>query len=323
MLSVLTALLLLSAFRFAPPGAATGAVASAPSCFGAAALSSASCPRTTRMPVVPTPAAAAQDYPAVYDLQPDGKDCWAHAPLWPQRSCVFGNRAGSFRVALVGNSHAGMWMPPLQQIAGARGWKIVTFLASRCAFSDTRQNLGSAARDARCRTWVDRTRDRVAAGHFDLVVMADRLSAAVPGHTIAGSAPSYRVGYRRVLRALLGAGETIAVLRDTPTPGQGGIHSIPHCLAVHPRDFSPCSARRAAWVPVDPTIGAVRDVGSRRATLSSFTSHICEPVRCWGAVGGVVVYRDGSHLTATYSRTLRPYLAHALSATLTRAGRRA
>jgi hypothetical protein len=290
-------------------------------CYGAAALSHSSCPRTTRMPVVPSPAAAKHDKSPAYDIQADGKDCWAHVPAWPQRSCVFGHHAGRFRVALVGNSHAGQWLPPLQQIAAARGWKIVTFLASGCAFADVRQDFGTTARDVRCRTWVQRTRSRIAAGHYDLVVMADRMSSSVPGHTRAGSTSYYRAGYRRVLEALLHAGETVAVLRDTPAPGEGGIDSIPDCLAENPNDFTPCSAQRADWLPRDPSVGAVYDVRSRRATLSNFTGHICGPVKCWGAVGGVVVYVDGSHLTATYSRTLRPYLSHALSTTLTRAAR--
>lgn len=317
MLPVLAVSLLLSTLLLAESGAhaATGR------CFGAAALSNRSCPQTTRMPVVPTPARAKTDKSDAYKIQSDGKDCWAHIPSWPQRSCVFGHRSGRFRVALVGNSHAGEWLPALQLIAAARGWKIVTFLASSCAFSDVRQDFGSTTRDMRCRTWVHRTRDRITAGHYNLVVMVDRLSAPVPGHTRDGSTPYYRAGYRRVLRALLRAHETVAVLRDTPAPGEGGINSMPDCLAAHPEDFTPCSARRAVWLPRDPTVGAVSDVHSRRVTLSNLTGHICGPVTCWGAVGGVVVYYDGSHLTATYNRTLRPFLSHALTTTLRRAHR--
>jgi hypothetical protein len=35
---------------------------------------------------------------------------------------------------------------------------------------------------------------------------------------------------------------------------------------------------------------------------------ICGPDTCAAVVGGVIVYSDGSHLTATYARTLWPLL---------------
>jgi hypothetical protein len=38
------------------------------------------------------------------------------------------------------------------------------------------------------------------------------------------------------------------------------------------------------------------------------TDYLCDGETCSAAVGGVPVYFDVSHLTATYARTLAPYL---------------
>ena len=45
-----------------------------------------------------------------------------------------------------------------------------------------------------------------------------------------------------------------------------------------------------------------------RAELVDLTDHICGPTTCHAVNGGVITYFDASHLTATYSHTLAPYL---------------
>jgi len=56
-------------------------------------------------------------------------------------------------------------------------------------------------------------------------------------------------------------------------------------------------------------------------TTADLTDRICTASRCPAVVGGVLAYFDGSHLTATYSRTLAPYLAGPVREALSRRGR--
>ena len=42
------------------------------------------------------------------------------------------------------------------------------------------------------------------------------------------------------------------------------------------------------------------------------TDRICRPDRCRAIEGNVIVYRDTSHVTATYMRSLAPFLRDAL-----------
>ncbi len=45
-------------------------------------------------------------------------------------------------------------------------------------------------------------------------------------------------------------------------------------------------------------------------------NRICTPVECPSVIGDVLVYRDDHHLTATYSRTLTPFVENRLRKSL-------
>jgi hypothetical protein len=93
---------------------------------------------------------------------------------------------------------------------------------------------------------------------------------------------------------------------------------VPGCLAAHPKNYHACSGTRATWLPPEPLTAAVAGMRDERITMIDMSDYICESTVCSAAVGGVPVYFDVSHLTATYARTLAPYLAYELEAGLER-----
>ena len=50
--------------------------------------------------------------------------------------------------------------------------------------------------------------------------------------------------------------------------------------------------------------------------VSDLTSWISPTDRCPAVIGGVLIYRDGNHLTATYARSLAPMVGSELDAVL-------
>lgn len=299
----------------------TRAVRDGGPCFGAAALEQPeACPPSTGDPV-PSPALAPRDKSAAYDKVDGGGNCFAFVPSFPTRTCTFGPPDADVRIALVGNSHAGQWLPALQEVAEPRGWAITTHLASQCAMSDVAQHFDTSAHSAACRRWVRRTADRVVADRPDLVVLTNRTSVAAEGHSYEDSHDAYRDGYRTVLRTWSAAGVPVLVLHDTPTPGDAGVASVPECVAEHLDDPSACSGVRSAWVPRDPAHDLARSADLPGVSAIDLTDRICRTERCDAVVGGVLVYFDASHLTATYARTLAPYLAPSLLAALPAEGR--
>ena len=282
-------------------------------CFGAPSLDGGrSCPRATGEPI-PAPALAAKDKSEAYASVSGGKDCWSYLPSFKDVSCEFGDPDGEVTVALVGNSHAGQWLPALQQIAENRGWRVRTYLASRCAMAALRQQFDTADQSSACRDWVDRTIDRVAADRPDVVVLSNRVSVPAEGRGRGESRGLYAAGYRAVLDSWAESGLRVVGLHDTPAPVDGGAGKVPDCLAANPDGGSAaCGGDRADWEPDDPVLAAVRSVDDPDVVALDLNDHICTDQTCPAVVGGVVVYFDGSHLTATYARTLAPYLAPAL-----------
>lgn len=284
-------------------------------CFGAAALApGAECPRTTTGPVVPAPAQALKDKSDAYAEVSGGKDCWSSAPRFRLIACEFGESDGQTSVALVGNSHAGQWLPALQEVAKTRGWKITTYLASQCALADTSQQFDADDKSDRCAAWGRKVTREVVAGGFHLVVYTNRISVPAVGKDVAGSQDDYLRGYTSTLAALRRSDAPVLVIRDTPAPGD----IIPDCLAEFSDDLERCSGLRSEWEPAEPVVDAVRDLDDPGIVLTDLNDRICGPEVCDGAVGGVVVYFDGSHLTATYARSLAPMLERRLLKALSR-----
>jgi len=297
----------------------TMAVKHSSKCFGAGALASSSkgsCPAVDINDIVPSPLVAAGDKSNAYPDVSHGKDCWSYTPAYPQVTCTFGAKGGGRRVELVGNSHAGEWLPALEVLADRYDWRITTRLASRCSLAMIPQSLPTAAESRTCLRWTRQAVRAVIADHPDVVVMSNRISVSAVGKSGKASVNAYRRGYLKVLGEFKRAGVDVLVIHDTPAPGDAGITSAPDCVAENPHDLSACSGPARSWIPADPAPAAARSMGTSRIRAVDLNNWICPPKRCESVVGGVIVYFDGSHLTATYARTIAPHLATPLRAML-------
>ena len=287
-------------------------------CFGAAALSRPAddCPKIAFDRIVPAPADAATDKSDAYADISGGKDCFSSLPRYPQTRCRFGDRSAPVQVALVGNSHAGQWLPALQQVARQRGWGITTYLSSQCAAAETLQRFDTLAMSESCLRWVRRTTQAVADSKPDLVLYTNRISVGAVDKTYDESIPLYAEGMTKVLDVWKSADLPVLVLHDTPAPGG----SIPDCLAAHPDDYQTCNGTRTDWVSPEPAKDAVEESDTDRIRFIDLNDHVCRGSTCAAVNGGVVTYFDGSHLSATYARTLAPYLAPPLTRLLRASG---
>ena len=286
-------------------------------CFGAAAMApGATCERTQGGDVVPAPAHALEDRSEAYD-----HNCFTSAPFTELRQCVFGDPDGDVSVALVGNSHAGHWLPAIQLIAEQRSWKITTFLASECTISTTPVQWDSESKQTGCLDRSDRVVEQTTRGNYDLVVVSERNGRPAVGRDAAGSYGEWLKGYRGPVAAWSAADVPVLVLHDTATPG-ATLKSVPDCIAANSDDFAECSGPRDEWVPQDPLVQVAQEQGDDDIMAVDLNDMLCEKGTCQGVIGGVLVYYDASHLTSTFSRTLAPYLEPALLEVLARAGHR-
>ncbi|MFH1474629.1 MAG: acyltransferase family protein, partial [Chloroflexota bacterium] len=105
-------------------------------------------------------------------LRRDG--CLAFEPATAPRDCVYGNRSGTFTVALVGDSHASHLFPAVEAIAKRNGWRLETYVKVACPFIDLRvRNLALKREYRECPPWRTAVLERLTAHPADLVLVSN------------------------------------------------------------------------------------------------------------------------------------------------------
>ena len=286
--------------------AASAAVADAGPCFGAASMAKgfAVCPQNPAKTPVPSPDAAKNDKNVAYA---DG--CWSNQPYTSRPICHYGT--GSVKVALVGNSHAGHWLPALQQLATKNNWSITTYLISQCAPSDELQKFPTSDMTKNCHDYGKWVLDRTAHGQYDLIITSNRESVQTQGKSSwPSSEKSAEAGFHSYLEKWSAGGTPIVVLHDLPYPGRT-VQNVPDCLAQHPGQNEKCAGTPSSWKWYYPYSAAA--AGVKGVHVVDLTKYFCTRTTCPAVIGGVTVYFDASHMTATYGRTLAPYLEQDLA----------
>lgn len=276
--------------------AAQEAEESAGSCFGGGALVTDGCePHGDKL--LTQPNFIAQDKPAPYS---DG--CWVDGDLSDQKTCFYGADpdTADAHIALVGNSHGGHWLPALEVIAKTNNWSIETFLASECYTVLEKIQFESEESAQNCLKWNERVVSSIAEGNFDSVVISNRTWRVLPGMDQTQTRVAVVPLYEEVLSTWEAAGVPVLVIRDTP---YANVKNVPVCVDENRDDLSACDGDRSREVP-DPLAEASMNIASDMIATLDLTDRICRDDTCYSVVGGVIVYFDTGHLSATFSRTL-------------------
>ncbi len=275
-------------------------------------------PEPTAEPTVAPPALPPRPQPLPADVRPalatarndverlnrDG--CAAMYPTIEPPSCVYGDPEGSFTVALVGDSHAAQWFPAVHRLADERGWRLIPLTKVSCRFLDLPMVSTELQRQyTECDEWKPRVIERLRTIRPDLTVVAAARGMHVtqPAHdnpTLQGEAMA------RLLRDVPGR---IAILVDTPQT-----RVDPNaCVSRNLDDVSRCETgpvEAFGWRrgKLEPRAAELLD-----ATLVDMSGFICpRDERCPMVLNGMLVYRDGHHLTATFAASLATAIADRL-----------
>lgn len=271
-------------------------------CFGAAALSE-SCdePQTVKAAfesVAPAPIAAKVDKPVVYE-----DDCFASQSTDFQQRPVCSYGDGDTKVALVGNSHAAQWFPAVEEIAEDNGWTLDTYVANRCAIMGEPQEFDSETKIEGCEELGHWVTEQFKKEDYDLVISSNRQSSAVEGYELEDSAEPAQEAYEQILQTWADTGAQVAVIKDTPWPGQS-LDNVPDCVASNSSEPGECSGKSEDWIPMDPQVDAVEALDDPDIVQVSMNDQLCADDRCYAVVGGILAYWDHSHLTATFAQSL-------------------
>jgi peptidoglycan/LPS O-acetylase OafA/YrhL len=268
----------------------------------ASPLSEGDIPESVPDELTPSLALAAEDVPDVYD-----RGCHVSHGSTTATACEYGT-LGGLPVVLVGDSHAAQWVPPLAEMAEERGWHFFTMSKSACPYIDAiflDRSRGGTYDE--CLAWNSAVTERLVNEIKPrLTIITSRMS----NHPINASGLEtdgeearqlLEDGLVRRLETLTKAGLSVAVLRDTPLP----LVDVPDCLG-RTGEILECSTLRSEALLTDVERRASARVNG--VTFIDMTDWICTSDICPAVVDSTLVWRDQSHLSATYARQLVPSL---------------
>ncbi|MBF9133131.1 acyltransferase [Plantactinospora sp. S1510] len=258
--------------------------------------------------ITPNPQDAAQDLPDVYR-----HDCFPAASGENARGCVYGDRTSTHTVVLAGDGHAASWVPALQSIAEAKRWRLVTYLNPNCPFLKLPLDARDERTVATCARWYDNVHAELIGPERPklLLTTSSRYPMRRGGQALTGADADEALaeGMRRTWSGLTAARIPTVVLRDVPILGtNSGM-----CVSANPKRLTRCVTGRSAALATGAGAAQAAAVDKLdRVSLLDLNGAICPARECAPVIGGVLVYRDSQHLTATYARTLTPRLRGAL-----------
>jgi peptidoglycan/LPS O-acetylase OafA/YrhL len=223
------------------------------------------------------------------------------------------------RLLLIGDSNARMWIPAFTAIAKREGWTFAVATRPVCPWQRGLQYHLAAGYREQCRRsqtdWYDRM---IPTLDPDVVVLAHQ-AYDDPGYSesfygpdgrpVFHDSPRLEAVLRDVsaasLRALERPGRKVVILEPTPLSranplsclSRGGAQS--RCRYRANAETTPLERYYREYADTHPD---VQSVDADRMVCPRWP--VCDPV-----VGEIIVKRDGSHITATYARSLAGSLA--------------
>jgi peptidoglycan/LPS O-acetylase OafA/YrhL len=223
------------------------------------------------------------------------------------------------RVLLIGDSNARMWIPAIAAIAKREGWSFSVATRPVCPWQRGLQYHLAASYREQCRRyqndWYERMVPRL---DPDVVVLAHQAYDdpgypqsfyGLDGRPVFQDSPRLESVLGDASAASLGAlerpGRKVVILEPTPLSSANPLNCI-----SRGGDQSRCRYR--AGTEPTPLERFYREYAAEHPDVESVDADrmicprlpVCDPV-----VGEIIVKRDGSHITATYARSLADSLA--------------
>ncbi|QTX05277.1 acyltransferase family protein [Agromyces archimandritae] len=226
--------------------------------------------------------------------------------------CTSGATNAARTVMLWGDSHAAAWEPAFDVAGDLDGFAVRSVVRQGCP-----PVIGSP--EATVYREIDQTEREQCAHRNEQALDMALQDDAVTDIVLASFSRNYRFtsdeASDALVERLLDSGKRVYLMNDVPLTGDDASVrvDIPECLAAHSADPETCDRPRSI---ADPE-GTVTDRLEAEARFSAVpvidpADAICDGESCYMAPGGVPAYFDASHLSASFARTLGPWLADRL-----------
>ncbi|QGH70084.1 acyltransferase family protein [Pseudactinotalea sp. HY158] len=242
--------------------------------------------------VVPDLTVLSRDLPAIYDescvqSHRDGFDevlVCRDVPADPLR-----------RVVMTGGSHIGQWWPAMSRIAEEQSWELILLEKGGCHLTVDWENVDGLGFNDSCRDWNRDALPLIAQLEPDLVFTLGTTTKGGYEHVAAGAVGAWS--------KLADAGIPIVAVRDTPRLEESAAECLER-VGVDPRE---CGQPRDASLEMASPMRTAEGIPVNVTPLD-LTAAFCDATYCPAVAGDTIVMRDEHHVSATYMRTVTPFL---------------
>ncbi|MEO8219356.1 MAG: acyltransferase family protein [Specibacter sp.] len=285
-------------------------------CYGPGALDPANACASVLGDSAPNPSAVTVSKENTSPLYPGCQASFSGSELV---SCSLGlpAAAADASVALVGDSHATAWYPAMDALAKAHKWHVVTYAKASCPVTSALrilENEKTPQNQEDCRAWVQKVDETVTADPSISAIFTASYSSAYNYASAAGEPLENPAvdGFTRMWTGWQAAGKQVVAFDDVPrTNGQ----YIPTCLSKNTQDPMKCAYPAGQAIPANMNITKAAEAAAKHGVIRiKLREQFCDAQWCYPVVGSVIVYRDYSHLSASYSRALVPFVDAQLQA---------
>ena len=216
--------------------------------------------------------------------------------------CMTGSITSKKVIVLFGDSHAGQWEVPLGNFSTSHQFKVYNFLKSGCGAAELTYRYGPTGLVPypQCPQYRASAIARIIALKPQLLVVSTssyRSDAADSSNKDA----FWESAYAPLLTKMRKAGIKVLILGDTPYPK----NNIPDCLSQNLSDVAKCDFKVSDGVSkFHQTENFANWVSAQGGFFFNPTPLLCNEVTCFAVIDGIIVYRDGSHLSDLYSQKL-------------------
>lgn len=245
--------------------------------------------------IIPAPERAVSDVPQAYA---DGCQM-DFAQSKPREDCYYGKPDGKTRIAVVGDSKMVQWLPALERLAVLHDWNLVVYAKSSCAFHGLQSKLKGEPYLS-CTEWNESVVDILLGPQKPDIVITST------GSGLRSENESEVTAWKDRWTLLTNNGIKVVAIANNPNPGR----NIYECVAMNPSRLKECSFPRRPGPGTPSMQAAARDMSG--VGFIDMNDSICSETLCPAVVGGVLIYRQGSHLTRTYVESLTARLEREL-----------
>lgn len=211
-------------------------------------------------------------------------------------NCTFGDTSATRSIWLIGDSHAGQWFFPMDQIAKEFHYQLKVHAKASC---ETQTPSGPQRPYPNCAAINLYWQQAISSEHPDIVVvgMYQGVAAKVLPNVI------------EYLAALAKDTKHLVILGDTPK--QKG--NVVRCMTASKSSYANCVVPTSKAF-IDGLTKALRGLASNSSNITYIDAKpwLCTATVCPPILGNVLMYRDQNHITGYASVLLEPVLRQAL-----------